>query len=866
MRITLVIRCMPIVRMIRNRPSLRTYLILLLVALVVVATVSLGSIAYKSSRSTIEDAAVREVGIIANARSQALLRELTSQKARAAALLKTASLGCEPDETWCVRKVLNDYVGVGGATAARLVYRGRRPIEVGSNARALSGIPIPPQDELARFGLDAGGQPYYVVGAQAVLEDDEMSILLRGDLHAVAQIFLDRYGLGNSGETFLTDHQGRFLTPHKYVASSPDLRLGGDNALHLCLAGKNAEVLDRDYRGVPVIHGFRNIPEIGGGCVIAQIDQAEAFAPANQLRKRVALVSGLLAVLAIACSCLFAQLISRPIYKLELRARSLQGGDYDSAVPVGGPSDVRTFAQTFQSMAHSLKESRLALVRSTEQISDILESMSEGFCAFDGEWRCTHVNARGAALSRMPREQLLGKTLWELLPVEVGAAVRPSLDRALSEHVAAHFEQYYSPFDAWFEISAYPTRDGIAFFGRDVTERKRFSERLQQIQKLESLGVLAGGIAHDFNNLLTGIMGHASIALEDVPRGSHLHAELEKVVEAGERAATLTRQLLAYAGKGRFVIEPLNLSEVVQKISNLIRSSIPKTAELRLRLDHNLPPIDGDAAQIQQLVMNLVINGAEAIGADQHGTVVVETSVKEVDRDYLQQTFGPTEVTPGRYVMLEVSDTGCGMDEATVSRIFDPFFTTKFSGRGLGLAAVMGIVRGHKGALRVYSAPGKGSSFKLLFPASKNEAPGSEPSVVFADLTGEGTILVIDDEEMLRELVRSALTHYGYTVLLAQNGQEGLEIVRKYRTAISLILLDMTMPVMSGEETLRRLKQIEPDIPVILCSGYHEVEFEQLFALQGMEDFIQKPFTAQHLAERVKVTLTKLKTHGRPAS
>jgi len=345
-----------------------------------------------------------------------------------------------------------------------------------------------------------------------------------------------------------------------------------------------------------------------------------------------------------------------------------------------------------------------------------------------------------------------------------------------------------------------------------------------------------------------------------------LHAELEKVVEAGERAATLTRQLLAYAGKGRFVIEPLNLSEAVQKISNLIRSSISKTAELRLRLDHNLPPIDGDAAQIQQLVMNLVINGAEAIGADQHGTVVVETSVKEVDRDYLQQTFGPTEVTPGRYVMLEVSDTGCGMDEATVSRIFDPFFTTKFSGRGLGLAAVMGIVRGHKGALRVYSAPGKGSSFKLLFPASKNEAPGSEPSVVLADLTGEGTILDIDDEEMLRELVKSALTHYGYTVLLAQNGQEGLEIVRKYRTAISLILLDMTMPVMSGEETLRRLKQIEPDIPVILCSGYHEVEFEQLFALQGMEDFIQKPFTAQHLAEHVKVTLTKLKTHGRPAS
>jgi len=846
--------------MIRNSLSLRTQLILLLGAVVVAATGSLGSIAYNTSRAIIEGSAAREVGVIANARRQALMQELNAQNERAAALLKTVSLGCEPVETWCLRKVLADYVATGGATAARLTYWGHAPIAVGKDTGRLAAASVFAENELAHFNLDAQGRAYYVIEARATMGRGEAVVTLLGDMRLVDQIFQGRYGLGQSGETFLTDVQGRFLTPHRYPAPQPAQGQGGARAIGVCLNGPDSEVLDRDYRDVPVIHGFRHIPEIGGGCVTAQMDQAEAFAPANALRKRAALVSLLLAAMAITGSILFAQLLSRPINKLENRARSLQAGDYDSPVPVAGPSEVRMFAQTFRSMARSLKDSRSALLNSTEQMSDILESMSEGFCAFDRQWKCTYVNARAAALSRTSSEHIFGKTLWELLPEGVSANVRDPLQHALADRVPALFEHYYAPFDTWFEINAYPTRDGLAVFGRDVSEKKRFNERLQQIQKLESLGVLAGGIAHDFNNLLTGIMGNASLVLEDLPPTGALHDDLQKVLDATQRAATLTRQLLAYAGKGRFMIEPLNLSDVVREISGLIESSVPKTVELRLHIEQRLPSIDGDAAQIQQLVMNLVINGAEAIG-DNIGTVVVTTSLKEADQTYLRQSFSSSEISPGEYVLLDVRDTGCGMDEATVARIFDPFFTTKFAGRGLGLAAVLGIVRGHKGALRVYSAPGKGSSFKVLFPVTRSEAPKRQPAPAGMDLRGSGTILVIDDEEPLRQIASSALTRYGYSVLTAENGPRGVEVLREHAATVSLVLLDMTMPLMSGEETLQRLRAVCPAVPVILCSGYHEVEFEQRFAGQGSAGFIQKPFTAVHLAERVKIALSK--TSGR---
>lgn len=389
-----------------------------------------------------------------------------------------------------------------------------------------------------------------------------------------------------------------------------------------------------------------------------------------------------------------------------------------------------------------------------------------------------------------------------------------------------------------------------------LEERLHSEERLRHSQKLESIGILAGGVAHDFNNLLTGVLGNASLAYESLPPTSPVRPMLKDVLAATERAAHLTKQLLAYAGKGRFIIEVLDLSRQVEEISSLLQTSIPKTVHLRLELAERLPCIEGDAAQMQQIIMNLAINGAEAIPEGRNGTVLITTGVQEIDDQYIRTTFAGNEIVPGRYVTLEVHDTGIGMDEETLAHIFDPFFTTKFTGRGLGLAAVMGIVRGHKGALKVYSAPEQGSTFKLLFPASEEQHPTShERTEQKAALIGSETILVIDDEEIVRRTAVASLEHFGYQVMTAENGPAGLEMFRGGQDGIAVVLLDMTMPLMTGEETFRQLKTINPDVKVILSSGYNEVEAIRRFTGKGLAGFIQKPYTSSQLAKKIKSIL-----------
>jgi signal transduction histidine kinase/ActR/RegA family two-component response regulator len=399
----------------------------------------------------------------------------------------------------------------------------------------------------------------------------------------------------------------------------------------------------------------------------------------------------------------------------------------------------------------------------------------------------------------------------------------------------------------------YEVRDYIA-------ERARSDEKLLQKQKLESLGILAGGVAHDFNNLLTGILGNASLALDYVPEGSPAARMLGDVVEASERAAHLTKQMLAYAGKGRFFVQSIDLSEVVREISHLIKSSIPKNAQIRLDLPERLPCIEADGSQIQQLVMNLVINAAEAIPEGETGNVVVTTRPQHVDESDLAQLGASGEIAPGEYVALEVHDTGVGMDEPTLSRIFDPFFTTKFAGRGLGLAATQGIVRGHKGLLKVYSMPGQGSTFKVLFPAMTEErAPvESMPQMTVKPSKRSGTVLVIDDEEVVRRSAKAALEQAGFDIVLAENGIEGIQLFQALAGKISLVLLDLTMPGPGGEEVLRQIKAAKPQARVILSSGYNEVEVIQRFTGKGLAGFLQKPYTAAALIDKVDRALNQL--------
>jgi len=385
---------------------------------------------------------------------------------------------------------------------------------------------------------------------------------------------------------------------------------------------------------------------------------------------------------------------------------------------------------------------------------------------------------------------------------------------------------------------------------RAVEERREMDAKLQQAQRLESLGVLAGGIAHDFNNLLVGMLGNANLALSDVPPGDPLREPLLGIEISAQRAAELTRQLLAYSGKGRFVIERVNLTRIVEEMASLLNAVLSKKAELRLALKAGLPVVDVDATQIRQVVMNLLTNASEALG-DEPGEIVVRTGIQQVDGDYAERAVDGATVEPGAYVFVEVSDTGSGLDMTEVSRIFEPFYTTKFTGRGLGLAATLGIVRGHRGAIKVYSEIGRGTTFKVLLPAVDGSPTSDEHAVPARAFVARGAALVVDDEPGVRAVLRTMLSRRGFEVLEATHGEEALALFETERARVTVVLLDLTMPRLDGEEVFRRLKALDPSVRVIMMSGYNEQNITQRFVGKGLAGFIQKPFRAADLYEKI---------------
>jgi PAS domain S-box-containing protein len=388
-------------------------------------------------------------------------------------------------------------------------------------------------------------------------------------------------------------------------------------------------------------------------------------------------------------------------------------------------------------------------------------------------------------------------------------------------------------------------------------ERRNLEQQVQQAQKLESLGVLAGGIAHDFNNLLMAIMGNAEIASMKVEKESSVYDNLMEVERISKRAADLCSQMLAYSGKGRFIVEALDLNEVVHEMPHLLEVSISKKAHLEYDLNKSIPAIKADPTQMRQVVMNLITNASEAIG-DNVGTIYISTGIEECDSATLCDSYLYGKDLPkGSYVFLEVSDSGCGMDEETVNKIFDPFFTTKFTGRGLGLAAVLGIIRGHDGVIRVESRPGLGTTIRVLFPSIQKKIEEKKKDIpVDENWQCSGTILVIDDEKDVLNITVKILEKYGFDVLKASDGFEGVERFRKHSEKISAVLLDLTMPRMNGEEAFVEMQKINSNVPVILCTGYNIQETIDNISISGLAAFLKKPFKARDLREKLMNILT----------
>ena len=395
-------------------------------------------------------------------------------------------------------------------------------------------------------------------------------------------------------------------------------------------------------------------------------------------------------------------------------------------------------------------------------------------------------------------------------------------------------------------------------------EKLALERQVRHAQKLESLGVLAGGIAHDFNNILMAILGNADLALDELSPMSPARGSIRDIEKAAKHAAKLVKQMLAYSGKGRFVVEPIDVGGLIEEISHLLEVSISKKSLLKHNLAENLPTFDGDVTQIRQVIMNLITNASEAIG-DKSGVIALSTGAMDCDRAYLDDINEVVRASldeplpEGVYTYIEVADTGCGMDAQTIEKVFDPFFTTKFTGRGLGMSAVLGIVRGHRGALKIYSEVGKGTTFKILFPA--NELPDNgfavrrKDQAEGKDWRGSGTVLIADDEETVCTVVKKMLELMGFSVLTVPDGREALKVFREHANEIVCVLLDLTMPHMDGEEAFREMRRLHPGVTVILCSGYNEHDATQRFAGKGLAGFIQKPYNMAALRKKLMEVL-----------
>lgn len=427
----------------------------------------------------------------------------------------------------------------------------------------------------------------------------------------------------------------------------------------------------------------------------------------------------------------------------------------------------------------------------------------------------------------------------------------------------------------WVEMHAQVTRDEetgelwIVGAIRNITERKRTQEaqhqrerQVQAAQRLESLGALAGGIAHDFNNVLAVILGNATLSLEELESPETLRRCLGRIRAAGQYAASLTDQILIYTGRRSVSAVALDLGALVAEMLDLLRASISPKCSVEFELQDGLPAIEGDDTQIRQVIVNLVVNAAEALG-DAGGRILLRTGALRASADYLAGTHGTPNPAPGSYVFVEVCDSGPGMDEATLSRVFEPFFTTKFTGRGLGLAAVHGIVHAHRGVIKLKSRPQEGTVFRVLFPRSERhaepttrEAEARIPPASSATPAARG-VLVVDDDEGVLELAEVFLARAGFHVLTARGGMEALQVFDRQAHEIDVVVLDLTMPDMDGPETFQELRARRGDLPVILTSGYSEERAAESFAMKAVHAFLGKPYEPQELVEQVSGALLR---------
>ena len=512
------------------------------------------------------------------------------------------------------------------------------------------------------------------------------------------------------------------------------------------------------------------------------------------------------------------------------------------------------------------KKSEKELNESERRFRSFMDQLPGAVFLKDSDSRYIYIN-RFMREAFAADESWIGKLTSECFSLEESQSLIQHDRNALNENYSVDVQKVLDSErnERFFQTHKFRISEGgngksiLGGIALDITDklsaekaRAKLEAQIQHTQKLESLGVLAGGIAHDFNNILMAILGYADLALLDTSASSPAVSSLHEIEKATRNAADLTKQMLAYSGKGTIQIIKLDLNEIILEMTHLLDISISKNAVIKYDLHDELPSIEADPSQIRQIVMNLVTNASDAMDKTS-GVISITTKHMECDSEYLSTAFMNDQLPDGKYVYLEVSDTGSGMNEETLSKLFDPFFTTKSTGRGLGLSAVLGIIRGHRGTVKVYSEPGKGTSFKILIPSVEGDPQVLTVSNVSEqDSVQRGTLLLVDDEASIREIGKAMLEKSGYAVITSSDGREALDIFRKRHDEIDCVILDLTMPHMDGEETFREMRRVQSDVCVIISSGYNRQDVTRRFIGKGLAGFIQKPYRLSELTAKLK--------------
>jgi PAS domain S-box-containing protein len=572
-------------------------------------------------------------------------------------------------------------------------------------------------------------------------------------------------------------------------------------------------------------------------------------------------------VLALAGGLFFSRRTSQPLMDMAAAARDIAGGDWTRTVSARGSAEATTMANAFNDMTRSLRDQSERLNASYLRFSTVTQSARDAIISTDTHGNITFWNRSAEATFGYTETEVLGRPITTLIAETERAAYKTALpDPNANDLTFGHIIEVTavrkdgSSFPSEFSLAALHGREGTAFTAvvRDVMERKQSQdtlrqreEQLRQAQKMEAIGRLAGGVAHDFNNLLMAIHGYAEMLIHSLAPGDERRSDAEEIVKAADRAAGLTRQLLAFSSRQVITQQAVALDQLVQNMRNMLQRVIGPEIQFSMEVWPDLTPVLADTTQVEQILVNLVINARDAMPAG--GKIAIE--LRNIELDKIGVVAHPG-LQPGDYVEMSIADTGTGMDSETLSKIFEPFFTTKASdkGTGLGLATVYGIVQQNNGAIEVHSRVGHGTTFHIYLPRATDLGKPA-PIAVVNPAAGSETILLVEDDDRVRALVSNMLRKNGFKVLLASAGDQALEIAARHRGRIDLLLTDVLMTGLNGRMLSERLTATRPETRVLYMSGYSDDEILRLGVKKAAAHFIQKPFSVDALVHKVRETI-----------